>query len=382
MAAKKRILKNGQTRWEDRAWITEDGRRVKKNLTAPTKRELDDLRDELRARERRRRHGLPEERGNITYDDLADLFLAQYQHSERSKRSLRERLAYSRTAFGPLNVRDLMPEQIDVWNARLAKQSGEPLSSTMRGHALRAMRQVLAYGVACHYLAENPARGRGPKPRRRHVEPFESWAQVSAVAAKAGKYGPLIRFACATGLRPQEWQAVEWRDVDLNARELRIERTVQDGKIERAGKTDGSLRTVQLQRVALDALRDLLAQHRADGLTFPRGLIFPAPEGGIINLSNYRKRVWKKALADAELPYRALDETRHTFATLALAGSAPIEWVSKQLGHTNIQTTLKHYARWLPAADDRIIALLDAFAASGESDGRKVDGQEEAGDAR
>jgi len=38
-------------------------------------------------------------------------------------------------------------------------------------------------------------------------------------------------------------------------------------------------------------------------------------------------------------------------------------WVSKQLGHTNIQTTLKHYARFLPAVDERNLKLLDTFAA-------------------
>ena len=58
---------------------------------------------------------------------------------------------------------------------------------------------------------------------------------------------------------------------------------------------------------------------------------------------------------------RTLYEMRHTFATLALAAGAPIEWISKQMGHTSIRTTLKYYARFLPAADARAVAALDAF---------------------
>lgn len=358
MTPKKRLLKNGEARWTCRVVI--DGK--KKELSAPTRRELIELYDHEKAAQRRRRHGLTVERGPITYSDLCDLFLAQYQYRERSKRSLTDRLPYSRRAFGSIVVRDLLPETIAVWNNNL------PVGPTTRGHALRAMRQVLDFGVQCGYLEANAAaRTKAPQPARRDVRPFESWEQVEAVAAKAGRYGPLIVFACATGLRPQEWRALEWRDVDLNARELRVSRTIRDEQIEAAGKTDGSLRTVALQQRALDAL---------DRMPRPigGGLIFPAPDGGIVNPSNYRKRVWKPALAAAGLDYRALDNTRHTFATLALAAGAPLEWVSGQMGHTNINTTKKHYARWLPRANDRNLAILDQFAAESQAEGRKVDG--------
>jgi integrase len=48
---------------------------------------------------------------------------------------------------------------------------------------------------------------------------------------------------------------------------------------------------------------------------------------------------------------------------IALAAGADLYWVSKQLGHANISTTLKHYARFLPAVDERNLKLLDEFAA-------------------
>jgi integrase len=34
--------------------------------------------------------------------------------------------------------------------------------------------------------------------------------------------------------------------------------------------------------------------------------------------------------------YRSFDQCRHTYATLTLAAGAPIEWISRQLGHTKI----------------------------------------------
>jgi integrase len=68
------------------------------------------------------------------------------------------------------------------------------------------------------------------------------------------------------------------------------------------------------------------------------------------------------------LEYRPLYQMRHTFATLALAASADIYWVSKQLGHESIRTTLKHYARFVAAVDERNMRLLDDLAAKAAAD--------------
>src|SRR5215211_6142538 len=147
-------------------------------------------------------------------------------------------------------------------------------------------------------LARNPA-GPGavemPSAPPTNVRPFETWKEVYAVADAAGRFGPLVVFACATGLRPQEWQALEWQDVDVAGRHCRIRRTVGDGLVVSVAKTDGSLRRVSLQQRALDALAEL--PRPLDG----RLLVFPAAEGGIVNLSNFRRRVWTPALTAAGL---------------------------------------------------------------------------------
>ena len=54
----------------------------------------------------------------------------------------------------------------------------------------------------------------------------------------------------------------------------------------------------------------------------------------------------------------------HTYASHLLSKGVPIEVISKQLGHASIVTTYRHYAGFIPAADehqhDRIDALIDA----------------------
>jgi integrase len=97
-------------------------------------------------------------------------------------------------------------------------------------------------------------------------------------------------------------------------------------------------------------------------------LVFRASKGGVPNPSNFRKRVWKKALADAGVPYRAFDQCRHSYATLTLAAGAPIEWISNQLGNSKLQVTIDHYARWLPRADERIHTLIDSYVETNRTD--------------
>jgi integrase len=45
--------------------------------------------------------------------------------------------------------------------------------------------------------------------------------------------------------------------------------------------------------------------------------------------------VWQRAMAKSGLPYRRPYETRHTFASWALAAGESPEWVARTLGHMN-----------------------------------------------
>jgi integrase len=347
MAVRRITLRTGEVRYE--AYFEEAGRERRRRFR--TRKDAEAAVQEARDRQRRRKAGIAEQREPITYAELADLFLDQYTASgRRTDRWMRDMLAYSLTTFGPVSVRELLPENIGRWVKQL------PVSAKTKQHALASMRQVLNAGVTWDYLRVNPARPaavKSPPSRTPEITPFESWDEVFAVAREARRYAPLIIFACATGLRPEEWSALQWRDLDRRTRRCAIRRTYAHGEVRSEGKREASLRTVLLADLARNALDELPEPLRSTQL------VFAAKNGGHINLSNWRRRVWYPALARAELERRPLYQMRHTFATLALAAGMPIDFVSRQLGHTDIRTTLRFYARYIPALEERHLAMLN-----------------------
>jgi integrase len=91
----------------------------------------------------------------------------------------------------------------------------------------------------------------------------------------------MVIFAAATGLRPAEWLALEWRDIDLEARVVFVHRSFTKGRLN-CPKTEASLRAVPLQSIALEAIDEQPPSRRSP-------LVFPAQRGGYLDLHNFRK---------------------------------------------------------------------------------------------
>jgi integrase len=126
-----------------------------------------------------------------------------------------------------------------------------------------------------------------------------------------------------TGVRPEEAFGAEWRDADLERRMLMVPGAFARGRLKEYGKTAGSRRAVPLRSRVVAAL-ELMPRRR--------GIVFPAPEGGRIDINNWRHRAWSPALAAAGIKHRRIYDLRHTYATWNLAAGVDIFTLARRMG--------------------------------------------------
>ncbi len=157
------------------------------------------------------------------------------------------------------------------------------------------------------------------------------------------------------GLRLGEIVALEWRDVDLQARRLTVQRSDWLGHVTvPKGGRARQLPMTQRLTAALKSTRHL----RSD-----RVLCLPG------NVRITRDRVIKavrSAQRMAGLPEQGVHILRHTFCSHLAMRGAPARAIQELAGHADLTTT-QRYMHLSPAATEDAIRLLDGRSADLQS---------------
>jgi integrase len=281
---------------------------------------------------------------DVTLAELVERFLVEHDAAPRTIIRLTYLLGKATRVWGERMIREIQPAEIAAWRPTI------PEGHRHETHA--ALRQVLAYGIRLKMLEDNPAAAiRNPAPKPTEFHAFQSWAEVEALAVELGEWGAIAILATGTGLRPEEWLALEWSDIDFRSRSLTVQRVYSGGRLTHWGKTIGSRRRVPLRRRVIDALEPIRRQG---------GLVFEAPRGGHLDLHNWRARDWKPALSAAGLPARRIYDMRHTYATFSLAAGVNLFTLARRMG-TSVEMIDRTYGHLAPNADAYEADLLDAW---------------------
>jgi integrase len=120
------------------------------------------------------------------------------------------------------SIRPLDVQQ--VVNAMAAKK----LSPRTIRYAIAVLRNALKQAVRWGVLLKNPAEDlQLPKQTRREMKCLTpKQAKQFLRFARRDKYGVLFELALVTGMRPEEYLGLQWGDLDLDKRSVRIQRTL------------------------------------------------------------------------------------------------------------------------------------------------------------
>jgi integrase len=189
-------------------------------------------------------------------------------------------------------------------------------------------------------------------------------------AAKKDKWFVIFSLAISTGMRPEEYLGLQWKDIDLEKGTAIVQRALVwkrkgGGWSLQEPKTSQSRRTIPLPASVVSELN----RHRKKQLEERIGLgaayqnfdfVFATEIGTPILTSNLIRKHFKPILKDAELPEDIrLYDLRHSCATLLLAVGENPKVVSERLGHATIVLTLDTYSHVLPSMQQSATAKLE-----------------------
>ncbi|MEM7050518.1 MAG: tyrosine recombinase XerC [Acidobacteriota bacterium] len=235
---------------------------------------------------------------------------------------------------------ELRPQAIDAAAVRafVAHRHHQGAGRRTQSRSLSAVRSLFRWACASGRASTNPAAAvpspKTPKDLPRHLRPgeieqlLEPPAEASALDRRDSA---LLELLYASGLRVGELVSLDWRDLDLAARVLRV-----------LGK-GGKERMVPFGRRAADALAGWLDDwdqvRREDGRGEP---VFLNYRGTRLSARSVRRildrRVDAAALAAGVHPHTL----RHTFATHLLEGGADLRAIQELLGHASLATTQRY----------------------------------------
>jgi integrase len=241
-----------------------------------------------------------------------------------------------------------MPRRVQDWRGAIR---GAGCSAGQANMALGILSTALSAARRARKLPANPCQG----IRRLKVDVARPHAltplEVERIRAQLVRPidAALVSVLAFGGLRPQEAFPLRWRGV---GRTIVVSRTWTHGELRERTKT-GSIRAVEI----VDPLAADLEAIRPK-VSAPDDLVFPSPTGLLLDLHNWRDRIFKPAARAAgveAVPY----DLRHTFVSLLIHQGCSVPYVAAMAG------TLRASA--LSAARTR---LRRGAARRGRPDGR------------
>jgi integrase len=314
--------------------------------------------------------------GDATFADAASKWLARHKpnvsgrtHGDYVEMFTRNILPQ----FGNRLLADIKPDEIKDW---LDGLYGGGMAARTRRLLLTLVRAVYRDAVHDRRVKLNPAeKVKAPRKKAHNsaivFKPEE--ARRFLEHAKASPHDIIYRFALETGMRPEEYLALDWQAVDLEARKVSVRRVIvwkrpSGWEFSEKLKTAKSRRTIEISARLADELRQhkqLVGQLKLHADNWiEHGLVFPSQKGTPHHRDNLGARWFKTILKRAGLnPAMRLYDLRHSFATLSLEANVNPKTVSEWMGHSSVAFTLDTYAHLLPGwfakASETISRLLE-----------------------
>jgi integrase len=251
--------------------------------------------------------------------------------------------------FGERDLGTIDPRDIERY---IAVKLTSLAPKTVRNH-LNTVHSIFEIGMRMGWCQSNPVK-LADRPVIKTTETrikfldqaeLEKLLVIPYPSDAFGEIEPTLYLTAAmTGLRQGELIGLRWRDVDFNARKVRVVSPYVRGEFNDP-KSEDSGRSVPLAARAADALQVLRGRslYPAD-----HDLVFCHPQTGSPLDRSKLVRRFKCALDRAAVRRITFHELRHTFGTRMAAAGVPLRTIQHWMGHADSKTT-QIYAHYQPS---------------------------------
>jgi len=224
---------------------------------------------------------------------------------------------------------------------------------------------ILSYAVELELIETNPLRDLVLKYKKKKfeidplTEPESNLLLEQAKTFGDGSYYPVILCALRTGMRIGEIQALQWRDIDFDNRQMEVKRSFRMGRV--TDTKNHKQRRVDMTLHLTETLKEHRTAQKRDALKNGKSVsefVFAGTRDELLNRITF-KNALDRCLERAKLRYARIHSLRHSYATIRLMRGHNVGDVSYQLGHSSIKITYDVYAHWIPGQFKSEVDELD-----------------------
>ena len=261
-------------------------------------------------------------------------------HERRDIRNFKGRMKFILETFADWVADEIKPSDIDGWI------SSHDWSPATKNRYKNVFGKTYKIALADGKVTSNPARlveqRAENNARIRFLSEDEEKRLREAIKRRFPTHMPEFDVALHTGMRKSEQFSLEWPQVSLSRKRIRLERT-----------KNGSDRDIPLNKTCQKVFEALHATR---------------PHSGRIFLSRYGRdlndpRAWfELALEEARVKNFRWHDLRHTFISRLIMKDVNLRTVQELAGHKTISMTTR-YAHLAPEHNQAAIEKLDSVAA-------------------
>jgi len=319
-------------------------------IISKTKRGFAKKRDALDYEEEVRRSKIEPVNTSITFNDMFEEYMLNKQGSiaiiteneyKRINGHFFHRLANKKVV--KLTPKDFLSIRNDILKTNYSK--------AYKNKAIKLLKSISKFGYNFYNFNDNSKQLQSIPINSDDIKDYTIWSPVEFEHFISFVDNPISKaffiFLYHTGARLGEAKALMVSDISNGTASItKSMKHYVNGT--HPLKTTSSRRTIQLDRQTLEAINPLLNSDKI----YLFGDLEP------ISLSMLTRN-FKKALEASGSSKITIHDLRHSHASYLIGNGANVVAVSKRLGHSDVNITLKVYTHILKESEDKLLAILN-----------------------